>query len=206
MGAAKSISGFFIVMEYCEKGNLNEYLLDGCNLITWKDRRRIARQIAQAMIYLHSFPDPILHCDMKSLNIIITKKGDAKLCDFGTYQFASEPNRSTKSGPIGTYNWIAPEVLKNGDVSLKSDVFGFGIVMWELASRKSPFLKRTAIEMATAMAEKNFRPPVHKEWPTDWVTLMTKCWSQCVDDRPSFNDIVVALSGQSSDTQQEDSL
>ena len=114
--------------------------------------------IAKGMNYLHtSGADPILHRDLKSLNLLVVEPVQGpndfiqvKITDFGlsrainnldsSNEFQSEgPSRMT--GLAGTFHWMAPEVLQSEEYTHKADVYSFGIVMWEILCREPPFHK-----------------------------------------------------------------
>src|SRR5690348_7044191 len=102
------------------------------------------------MNYLHTFATPIIHRDLKSHNLLVDKKFRVKVTDFGTFmqrvviylpsglaKFLEEDKTSTF---CGTLPWTAPEVFANSGYSEKCDVYSFGIVLWELATRKEPYV------------------------------------------------------------------
>ena len=103
------------------------------------DHEMIARMtldIARGMTYLHNLSPPILHRDLKSANILSDEKCQLKIADFGlSRQMASSSTMTT----CGTTRWVAPEVLQNGRYAESADVWSFGVVMWEMATRREPF-------------------------------------------------------------------
>ncbi|KAI0211951.1 Mitogen-activated protein kinase kinase kinase 13-A [Lamellibrachia satsuma] len=112
---------YCIVMEYCPYGQLYEVLRDGKQLppsllYDW------ARQITNGMSYLHSHK--IIHRDLKSPNVLISKGDVAKISDFGTSREWNE--KSTKMSFAGTVAWMAPEVIRNEPCSEKVDIWSFG--------------------------------------------------------------------------------
>jgi len=98
---------------------------------------KIAREIALAMTYLHSFNPPIIHRDLKPENVLIDKFGTAKITDFGLSRFMSE-NIQTMTF-AGTPAYLAPEVLMENQFSKKSDVFAFDLILWSILTRKPPY-------------------------------------------------------------------
>ena len=98
--------------------------------------------IAKGMNYLHSFKPPILHRDLKSLNLLLleqvskpTDKVSVKISDFGLSREMLGVD-SKMTGQTGTFHWMAPEVLEgNSEYTYKADVYSFAIVLWEILAR-----------------------------------------------------------------------
>ena len=99
--------------------------------IDWEQRRNLALDTARAMNYLHERPKPILHRDLKSLNLLLDENNRVKLADFGW----TKGLENYMTGKIGTYQWMAPEVVSSHQYTEKADVFSFAIILWEIASR-----------------------------------------------------------------------
>lgn len=87
----------------------------------------------------------VLHCDVKSPNILVEPTGNVKLCDFGlAMDVNNEPGefrgcRAIPSGSVGTHPWMAPELLRGECVTKAADVYSFGVLLWEMLTRKVPF-------------------------------------------------------------------
>ena len=126
--------------------------------VPWTDRLRWAHQLARALHYLHSRePFPIVHRDLKSLNILLCRRTpptdsssqpvpsaippsmlDVRLCDFGMARTKEHTNIHTQH-IAGSPGWMAPEVLRGDDFNDRSDVYSFGVVLWELLMRRVPW-------------------------------------------------------------------
>ena len=191
MGASIQGPDFFVVTEYCENGNLFEVLhINKSHKLTWKDKHRIALEIALGMNYLHSYEVPILHRDLKSMNVLLDRNDQVKLADFGNTKILA--NQMTKQK--GTFQWMAPEVIRGSDYTEKSDVFSFGIIMNELATRLPPYQGVDKKEVARkVLSHPDYRPQITKRVPKVWIELMTKCYQQRPEDRPTFNKIIQEL-------------
>ncbi|CAI0466968.1 unnamed protein product [Linum tenue] len=96
------------------------------------------RQEARGMNYLHHFNPPIVHRDLKSSNLLVDKNWTVKVGDFGLSRLKHKTFLTTKSGK-GTPQWMAPEVLRNEASDEKSDIYSFGVILWELATEKIPW-------------------------------------------------------------------
>ncbi|CAI5731211.1 unnamed protein product [Hyaloperonospora brassicae] len=135
-----SLTDLCMLSEYMKGGDLRT-LLEGC-----EDRRspvgfdrnkvKIALHVAHALTYLHSLSPPVLHRDLKSRNILLTSKLDAKLTDFGV---SREQSDFGMTGGVGSSRWMAPEVMMGEQYDDKVDMFSFGVVLAELDQHVLPY-------------------------------------------------------------------
>ena len=125
LGACTKPPNFAIVLEYCEGGTLWSILQKNADL-SWEERRNFALDTAKGMNYLHDRPTPILHRDLKSLNLLLDENKRIKLADFGW----TKGLQNYMTGKIGTYQWMAPEVVSSYQYTEKADVFSFAIILW----------------------------------------------------------------------------
>jgi len=114
----------------------------------------------------------------------------AKIGDWGSARATLAGSRTMTHG-VGTACWMAPEVLKHARSSKYSDVYGFGIVLWELATRSQVYEGLESTQIIAMVANDNLRPEVPDGCP--WNDLMVKCWNELPQDRPSCEDIVKEL-------------
>ncbi|KAE9586930.1 putative protein kinase RLK-Pelle-RLCK-X family [Lupinus albus] len=133
----------FIVYELMQNGSLEAQLHGPSHgsALTWHMRMKIALDTARGLEYLHEhcYP-PVIHRDMKSSNILLDAKFNAKLSDFGLAIIdGSQSKKSIKLS--GTLGYVAPEYLLDGELSDKSDVYAFGVVLLELLLGRKPVEK-----------------------------------------------------------------
>jgi serine/threonine protein kinase len=114
----------------------------------------------------------------------------AKIGDWGSARATLAGSRTMTHG-VGTACWMAPEVLKHARSSKNSDVYGFGIVLWELATRSQVYEGLESTQIIAMVANDHLRPEVPEGCP--WNDLMVKCWNEVAQDRPPFEDIVKEL-------------
>ena len=192
MGACTIGPQYFFVTEFCDNGNLFEFLhMMRDTKLTYNDARRIALEIAYGMNYLHGFKPPILHRDLKSMNVLLDRNCTVKLADFGnTRTFQTQMTKQK-----GTFQWMAPEVIKGSTYSESSDVFSFGIIMNELVTRIPPYHGTDKKDVAKKVVNNpKYRPPYNeKKVPKDWIDIMTKCWEHDEKKRPNFGEVIELL-------------
>jgi serine/threonine protein kinase len=125
----------------------------------------------------------------------------AKIGDWGSARATLSGSRTMTHG-VGTACWLAPEVIKHARSSKFSDVYGYGIVLWELATREEVYQGLETTQIIAKVANESLRPPVPLDCP--WKDLMVKCWEEKPTDRFEFNEIVVELNtiSKTLDTQQ----
>ncbi|XP_062087600.1 putative leucine-rich repeat receptor-like protein kinase At2g19210 [Humulus lupulus] len=141
-----------LLYEYMAMGNLRSLLLGRSpSILSWEDRLRIAIDTAQGLEYLHNgCKPPIIHRDVKSTNILLNEKFQAKLGDFGVSKiFSYEGDKQGVSGAfgvstnvVGTPGYLDPEYYASNWLNEKSDVFSFGVVLLELITAR-PVLTKT---------------------------------------------------------------
>jgi len=96
--------------------------------------------MALAIQYLHT--KNILHCDLKSQNILLTEDWQVKICDFGLARYKDKFKRDNH-GKVGTPHWMAPEILRNEKYTEAADVYSFGVILWELVTCEIPHRGRS---------------------------------------------------------------
>ncbi|KAL3794070.1 hypothetical protein ACHAW5_010997 [Stephanodiscus triporus] len=114
----------------------------------------------------------------------------AKIGDWGSARATLAGSRTMTHG-VGTACWMAPEVLKHARCSKFSDVYGFGIILWELATRREVYEGLESTQVIAMVANDCLRPEVPPGCP--WNDVMVKCWREVPSERPTFEEIVKEL-------------
>ncbi|XP_033146762.1 serine/threonine-protein kinase EDR1 isoform X1 [Brassica rapa] len=178
MGAVTSPQRLCIVSEFLPRGSLFRLLQRGTSQLDWRRRIRMALDIACGMNYLHCCSPPIIHRDLKSSNLLVDRNCTVKVADFGLSRIKHETYLATKSGR-GTPQWMAPEVLRNESANEKSDIYSFGVVLWELATGKIPWETLNSMQVIGAVGFMNQRLEIPKDIDPLWISLMESCWHRC---------------------------
>jgi sterile alpha motif and leucine zipper-containing kinase AZK len=128
---------------------------------------------SSGMNYLHyEAPIPVIHRDLKSRNVVIAMDLTAKICDFGSSKFHAH---TTKMSLVGTYPWMAPEIIKGLSVTPACDVYSYSVVLWEILTCEVPFKGLEGLQVAWLVV-KGERLTVPQSCPLSFANLMQRCW------------------------------
>jgi serine/threonine protein kinase len=183
---ATDIPPFCIITEWMPNGSLFQDL-HRFHRLDATGRSIAAYDIARGMQFLHSVH--IVHRDMKSLNCLLDAHNRIRICDFGFSRQTSEDSQMTYN--LGTPHWMAPEVLSGTtNYTSKVDVYGYGIVLWELATGQTPYSGIDATTIVQEVQVHDIRPNLPPDCNPAMRDLMTQCWDRNPDHRPTFDEIV----------------
>ena len=193
----------FIATEFIDGNTLNQYAKD--NRLNYKSALEIAVQVASALDEAHTAG--IVHRDIKPDNIMVRSNGLVKILDFGiakltekrTLEIESEDATAIQVGTtpgmiIGTANYMSPEQAKGKEVDARTDIFSFGVVLYEMMAGQNPFEGETALEMIGAILHKEPKPLNKTEVPPEIKKIIGKCLRKDRDERYQtikdvFNDL-----------------
>eukprot|EP01114_Cavostelium_apophysatum_P023761 TRINITY_DN9057_c0_g1_i1.p1 TRINITY_DN9057_c0_g1~~TRINITY_DN9057_c0_g1_i1.p1 ORF type:complete len:485 (-),score=84.33 TRINITY_DN9057_c0_g1_i1:108-1562(-) len=185
----------FIVMEYLPKGDLLSFLNAEKKNLKFEDQMSMIMTVVKGMVFLEQ--KQILHRDLAVRNLLITKsdeKFSAKISDFGMSRSVVDYYRSSKESAM-PIRWTAPEVLSNGRFSGSSDVWSFGVVMYEILQfGKLPYVWLSNREVAELVprGERLPQPPT-EECPQQLWDIIWSCFAQEPADRPTFAQLASSL-------------
>jgi serine/threonine-protein kinase CTR1 len=140
----------------------------------------LAADVASALAYMHSRRPSVTHRDIKSQNVLLSRDGTrAKLCDFGLV--------STRKRGAGTPHYMAPELIQERPYNCSVDVYAFGILLWEMFTRRIPFDGWDPSDIVRKVIAGE-RPELPETGlPNCARTLIPKCWHQDAMRRPHAN-------------------
>lgn len=187
-GACMFPPDFCIVEELVEGGSLHAVLHDQHRPLSYVEVLRLCRDIACAMTYLQP---TVIHRDLKSHNVLLTTDGHAKVCDFGIAKFKEGTYLTLNTGGMGTAAYMAPELFSCKKVTEKCDVFSFGVLLWEMITRREPWSEFTNfMQFVMMVGVQKKRLPIPDECPKKLRSMMQRCWSDDPHKRPSFAELL----------------
>ncbi|KAI3913497.1 hypothetical protein MKW98_003976 [Papaver atlanticum] len=193
MGAVTSPKNLCIVTEFLPRGSLFQLLRrHTTTTLDWRRRVLMALDIARGMNYLHRHNPLIVHRDLKSSNLLVDKTWRVKVGDFGLSRLKHATYLTTSTGN-GTPQWMAPEVIRNEPADEKSDVFSFGVVLWELSTLKIPWSDLNSMQVIAAVGFMDQRNEIPKDTDPLWASLIERCWHSDPKCRPTFEEVLEKL-------------
>ncbi|XP_038685793.1 lysM domain receptor-like kinase 3 [Tripterygium wilfordii] len=222
LGYASGDSHLYLVYRYIENGSLNDHLHDpllkGYSPLSWTTRAHIALDAARGIEYIHDhMKERCVHCDIKTSNILLDRGLRAKVADFGLAKLVEQSSEEdfVATRLVGTPGYIAPESVSELQITSKTDVFAFGVVLAELIigkralfreSRETSWMKSLISIMYTIFQDKdpvnaveahidsNLRGSYPIEEVHKMAELSRRCLSEDPVNRPAMGKIVLTLS------------
>ncbi|KAL0696685.1 hypothetical protein Bca4012_063865 [Brassica carinata] len=226
IGYAATSDELFVVYEYVQKGMLKNHLHDpqskGNTPLSWIMRNQIALDAARGLEYIHEHTKThYVHRDIKTSNILLDEAFRAKISDFGLAKLVEKTGEGEVSVTkvVGTYGYLAPEYLSDGLATSRSDVYAFGVVLFEIISGREAVIRTEAIKnperrplasimlavlksspdsMNMSSLKEFIDPNMVDLYPHDCLFKVAMLAKQCVDDdpilRPNMKQVVISLS------------
>ncbi len=196
----------FVIVEHFSGGDLKDYLKNDQTNINISNKLEILIQVADTLEYLHGLNTPIIHNEIKTQNVLISKDGKKiRLVDFLLNKDIKDTANTLKES-----NWspvyLPPELLNNlnhqnvpgpsntssNDSTTCSDVYQFGMLIYEVLSGDSPFEKENIKDNIFNYISKGGRPNIKnigKDVPAELIKLIKACWNQKAGARPKISEI-----------------
>ncbi|KAF9152322.1 hypothetical protein DFQ26_000934, partial [Actinomortierella ambigua] len=190
-GVLRDNNEISLITDFAEGGSLNQAIEDS-RVADWHVKERIAQEIANGLAYIHH--EGVIHRDLKSDNILLTRFMEVKLCDFGLAVVKKASGSHTTDKLRGTVRWLAPELLRAERPSYtnKSDIYALGIVMWEMAAMCTLPFKTIDNNFVVAVAvHGGERERLPDNTPPDYRRWVELCWKQDPSDRPQAHEVIL---------------
>ncbi|KAE9010592.1 hypothetical protein PR002_g15309 [Phytophthora rubi] len=190
-----------MVLEFFPMGDLQTYLAKNGDLMSWaREKIHIAVGVAHALEYLHSLSPPLIHRDLKSKNIMLTRMLEAKLIDFGV---SRERQENSMTAGVGTPYWTAPEILQGDRYTEQADIYSLGVVLSELDTTKLPYhdaltsngKKPKPVQILADVAAGMLRPSFSEDCPRRIRRIGVACCQQDPTRRPNAAQVGRMLEG-----------
>ena len=158
--------------------------------------RRIARGTIEGICYLHA--NGIIHRDLTSYNILIDGKAHPCITDFGLSKMQSEVAQQTSVVTAGSFvvqgspRWMAPEIMKNLPCSTLTDIYSFGVILWELFARQIPFPDADNQDIIRRV-RRGEREPIPEETPETYAQIIRACEQQNPIKRPQTARLLASV-------------
>jgi serine/threonine protein kinase len=186
-----------LLTDFVAGGNLESKYSDPNFQIDWSFILMVAKGICAGMHHLHE--EGLLHRDLAARNILLTASLEPMVADFGLSKKVDKLSTSKDSAVReteffqGPYKWMAPESLTQNIFSKKTDVWSYGVTLWEIMARSLPFPELDIYTAADMVCKQGLRLPLSPNWPPKWQQLLTSCWNVNADQRPGFVEISASL-------------
>ncbi|KAG6665210.1 lysM domain receptor-like kinase 3 isoform X1 [Carya illinoinensis] len=228
IGYAATDDELFLIYEYAQKGSLGSHLHDphvkDHTPLSWITRVQIALDAARGLEYIHEHTkNHYVHRDIKTSNILLDGSFRAKISDFGLAKLVGKTGEveATTTKVVSAYGYLAPEYLSNGLATTKSDVYAFGVVLFEIISGKEAIIRTEGLmmknperrslasvmlavlrnspdSMSMSSLKDYIDPNMMDLYPHDCVFKMAVLAKHCVDEdpilRPDMKQVVISLS------------
>ncbi|MDQ6778971.1 MAG: serine/threonine protein kinase, partial [Actinomycetota bacterium] len=189
VGHAKE--GLYYVAELVDGESLADRLRRGP--LAPAEARGIAEQLCRALTRAHS--QRVIHRDIKPANVLISADGRVKVGDFGVARLAEGSTDGAAATVVGTPRYMAPEQARGGSTGPATDIYGVGIVLYEMLAGHPPFTERSAVELALRHLH-DPPPPLDGRTPRALVEILGRALAKRPEDRyPSAGAMADALAG-----------
>ncbi|KAK9052094.1 hypothetical protein SSX86_028722 [Deinandra increscens subsp. villosa] len=201
-----------LVYEFMQRGSFENHLFGRGSTVqslSWDIRLKIAIGAARGLAFLHTSDKKVIYRDFKASNILLDGSYNAKLSDFGLAKMASASQSHVTTRVMGTYGYAAPEYVTTGHLYVKSDVYGFGVVLVEMLTgmraldNGRPLAQRNLVEwvkpyLSNRRKLKNIMDPrLEGRYPSkaagQVAQLALTCLGQEQKTRPSMKEVVATL-------------
>ncbi|XP_065662082.1 tyrosine-protein kinase Fer isoform X2 [Hydra vulgaris] len=192
IGVCRDKEPYYILLELCDKGDLLALLKKEGPNFTQMRLFDMSMDIARGMAYLEQ--KQIIHRDLAARNCLVTNDYDVKISDFGMSREEDDEGtytiQTTKEIP---FKWCAPEVWLDTKYSTKTDVWSYGVTLYEIYSLGQQPYPGWTNKQAREEINAGYRMPSPAKTPLEVYELMRKCWHFSDIERPSFSDIINIL-------------
>jgi len=183
---------YALVVKFQNAGNLRRMISENHTALTWKIIIDVLWEITAGLFSTHTLG--YYHKDFHSGNILNSISHErvisSVVSDFGMSRPVGEASSDGKT-LCGVMPFVAPEVLRGEEYTEAADVYGLGMIMWEILAGEPPFIDREHDEnLLVDICINELRPPIPEYAPGPYVTVMTQCWDPIDTNRPTADELM----------------
>ncbi|EQC28291.1 TKL protein kinase [Saprolegnia diclina VS20] len=189
------------IVEYCDLGDLRSFLAASTvENVSWSTKATILESIVYGLVFLHTFAPVIIHRDLKSRNVLLDSRNGTKLSDFGTSRILDD--QKTLTNGIGTFQWMAPEVILGTEYTVAADIYSFGVILSEMSTHKVPYSDALNASSGRALSQQAIlskvtsgalRPTFAAAAPSWLLEVGNRCLSLDPTQRPTTLELTVLV-------------
>ncbi|CAE8702025.1 unnamed protein product, partial [Polarella glacialis] len=218
LGACLDSTPCFFMVEYMEGGDLEMYMHGQAKKIgrlyeaPLQKVLKWASSVARALAFLHGCRQSVIHRDLKPMNLLLTKTLDMKVTDFGLSKIinrqlgksAGKAGAPKMTGGVGTWRYMAPEVVRHEEYTDRIDIFSFGLIIYFMCTGRQPFYEYCGQDpeqvLLAYLRGEEPRPPLPDSVATKSLRrLMNDCWHVLPAQRPSAEECTDRLAAMSAE-------
>ncbi|KAF1386376.1 hypothetical protein PFLUV_G00094160 [Perca fluviatilis] len=187
---------FLLIMEYCEMGNLRQVLDNKKLTLSWTTKARMCRDAARGLYRLHHTEDKSkVHGSINSSKFLVSEGYVVKLGGFELAKTETSLKKTTKANAHGSLAYSSPQMLLdiNYKYSKECEIYSFGIVMWEVATRSKPYKDLSNKDFLEKVGKQKYREPLPDDCPKPLRDLIRACLAHDRFERPSAGELVDKL-------------
>src|SRR3989338_6666366 len=184
-------SALYLVTKYCDLGSVHATIFDKKQLLTQEQLQIVLVESCNALDYLHA--NNIVHRDIAARNFLLCSPFHEYLADFGMARLLavqSANNAQKTRTDVGPLCWMAPESIYNLEYSKNSDVYMYGMFLYEVVCRRIPFHTIQNLLDVGDSIQAGIRPELTENCPTLLHPVFKSCWVTNADERPTFAQIL----------------
>jgi len=190
LGITSAPAPLCIVTEFMDQGSLYAYL-HGDSKIDTNILMNLVKGIAAGMLHLHK--EELIHRDLASRNILLGSGFQVKISDFGLSRANQDTNQNKTASDTGPLKWMSPEAIRNRVYSKASDIWSFGVTLWEVVTRSDPYPQLDPVQAALEVTHNKLRLQIPAYCPPIIDILIQACFNEIPENRPTFSQITERL-------------
>lgn len=185
-----------VVMAFMCGGSVEDLLFgarhsdDSAALLPWYAVLKLIKEAACGVMHLHF--QQVIHRDLSARNLLVDANGAVRVADFGFARIKEDHlSKGYTQSHVGPIKWMSPEAIRERKFSEKSDVFSFGVTMFEIIARERPWALKDSMDVVFRVCSGERMSIRHlAPWDQSMQQIMIRCWAQTPEQRPSMKEVL----------------